>query len=176
MCKKASSFSPASLEVEAIAEAPRSWIRNECLANDGMCALGWEDQPEISSTSTCQKHFSSSFTVGWGCHCHLKQRLFFQSALTKILYWISLEGRPYSTIFKIKPVSILGLQGKKACSFKSDFFLSQVSCRYRLVLNYLVLPPLPKCWDYMCRLHIWLYAMLGIIPKASCMLGKHSTN
>lgn len=121
MCMKASSFNPASLEVEAIAEALRSRIRNKCLAS----ALGWENQHEISCTSICQKHFSSSFYSRVRVSLSLEQRLFFQSALTKIFYWmISLQGRPYSTIFKIEPVSILGLQGEKACSFKSNFFLS----------------------------------------------------
>jgi hypothetical protein len=38
-----------------------------------------------------------------------------------------------------------------------------------------LLPPPPECWDYRGRAPHPAYAVLGIEPRALCMLGKHST-
>lgn len=122
MCMKASSFNPASLEVEAIAEALRSRIRNKCLAS----ALGWENQHEISCTSICQKRFSSSFYSRGRVSLSLETKTAFPKCINKNILLNDKPARKTLQHHLQERASINSWpsRGEKTCSFKSNFFLS----------------------------------------------------
>lgn len=62
---------------------------------------------------------------------------------------------------------------------KSHIAQASLELVAKLALNSLtldLLPPPSKYWDYRNALVLLVYALLGLKPKALCLLGKYSTN